>query len=109
MSHEALQHLRIRCLPKWLTSWSIFLLDASHPLLLISFLIQKYRYLYIILFLTLFYLSFSTHHEVQSLALTASRFIEIQRVVLTTFTIVVLMIFLMLLIILIGQSIRKPQ
>ena len=35
--------------------------------------------------------------------------IEIQRIVLTTFTIVVLMIFLMQLIILIGQSIHKPQ
>ena len=36
MSYETLQHLRIR-LPKWLTSWSIFLLD-----LIPSFIAYKY-------------------------------------------------------------------
>lgn len=98
MSYETLQHLRIR-LPKWLTSWSIFLLD-----LIPSFIAYKYflipdliisvnkiifYFICIQIFWSILFLSLNLYNS----SATSSRFIEIQRLVLTTFTIVVLMIF----------------
>ena len=98
MSYEMLQHLRIR-LPKWLTSWSIFLLDLIpsyiaynffliHELNLSVYNIILYFFL-VQIFWSILLLSLNLYNP----SATSSRFIEIQRLVLTTFTIVVLMIF----------------
>ena len=98
MSYETLQHLRIR-LPKWLTSWGIFLIDLIPSFIAyIYFLIPQlvlstndiFIYFIIIqIFWGVLFLSLNLYNP----SATSSRFIEIQRLVLTTFTVVVLIIF----------------
>ena len=98
MSYETLQHLRIR-LPKWLTSWGIFLIDLIPSFIAyIYFLIPQLVlstndiFIYIIIiqiFWGVLFLSLNLYNP----SATSSRFIEIQRLVLTTFTVVVLIIF----------------
>ena len=98
MSYETLQHLRIR-LPKWLTSWSIFLLDLIPSFISYNFfLIHELNlsvnnvilyFIFVQIFWSILLLSLNLYNP----SATSSRFIEIQRLVLTTFTIVVLMIF----------------
>ena len=98
MSYETLQHLRIR-LPKWLTSWGIFLIDLIPSLIAyIYFLIPQlvlstndifFYFIIIQLFWGVLFLSLNLYNP----SATSSRFIEIQRLVLTTFTVVVLIIF----------------
>ena len=98
MFYETLQHLRIR-LPKWLTSWGIFLIDLiSSFIAYIYFLIPQlvlstndiFIYFIIIqIFWGVLFLSLNLYNP----SATSSRFIEIQRLVLTTFTVVVLIIF----------------
>jgi len=98
MSYETLQHLRIR-LPKWLTSWAIFLLDLIPSFIAyIYFLIPQlvlsannifFYFVLIQLFWSILFLSLNLYNP----AATSSRFIEIQRLVLITFSVVVLIIF----------------
>ena len=98
MFYQTLQHLRIR-LPKWLTSWSIFILDIIPSFIAYSYflipelkLTAHYIILYFVIvqtFWSILLLSLNLYNP----SATSSRFIEIQRLVLTTFTIVVLMIF----------------
>ena len=98
MSYETLQHLRIR-LPKWLTSWGIFLIDLIPSFIAyIYFLIPQlvlstndifFYFIMIQLFWGVLFLSLNLYNP----SATSSRFIEIQRLVLTTFTVVVLIIF----------------
>ena len=98
MSYETLQHLRIR-LPKWLTSWAIFLIDLIPSFIAyIYFLIPQlvlsindifFYFIMIQLFWGVLFLSLNLYNP----SATSSRFIEIQRLVLTTFTVVVLIIF----------------
>ena len=98
MSYETLQHLRIR-LPKWLTSWTIFLLDLIPSFIAyIYFLIPQlvlsannifFYFVLVQLFWAILFLSLNLYNP----AATSSRFIEIQRLVLITFSVVVLIIF----------------
>ena len=98
MSYETLQHLRIR-LPKWLTSWAIFLLDLIPSFIAyIYFLIPQlvlsannifFYFVLIQLFWSILFLSLNLYNP----AATSSRFIEIQRLALITFSVVVLIIF----------------
>ena len=98
MSYETLQHLRIR-LPKWLTSWAIFLLDLIPSFIAyIYFLIPQlvlsandifFYFVLVQLFWSILFLSLNLYNP----AATSSRFIEIQRLVLITFSVVVLIIF----------------
>ena len=98
MSYETLQHLRIR-LPKWLTSWSIFLLDLIPSFIAYNFfLIHELNlsvnnvilyFIFVQIFWSILLLSLNLYNP----SATSSRFIEIQRLVITTFTIVVLTIF----------------
>ena len=98
MSYETLQHLRIR-LPKWLTSWAIFLLDLIPSFIAyIYFLIPQlvlsannifFYFVLIQLFWSILFLSLNLYNP----AATSSRFIEIQRLVQITFSVVVLIIF----------------
>ena len=98
MSYETLQHLRIR-LPKWLTSWAIFLLDLIPSFIAyIYFLIPQlvlsannifFYFVLIQLFWSILFLSLNLYNP----AATSSSFIEIQRLVLITFSVVVLIIF----------------
>ena len=98
MSYETLQHLRIR-LPKWLTSWTIFLLDLIPSFIAyIYFLIPQlvlsandifFYFVLVQLFWSILFLSLNLYNP----AATSSRFIEIQRLVLITFSVVVLIIF----------------
>ena len=98
MSHEALQHLRIR-LPKWLTSWSIFLLDVIPSFIAFKFFLipeislSIYNTISYFVLIQAFWSTLFLSLNLYNPSATSSRFIEIQRVVLTTFTIVVLMIF----------------
>ena len=98
MSYETLQHLRIR-LPKWLTSWSIFLLDLiPSSIAYIFFLIPDlnlsvYNIILYCVFAQIFWSILLLSQNLYNPSATSSRFIEIQKLVLTTFTIVVLLIF----------------
>jgi len=98
MSHEALQHLRIR-LPKWLTSWSIFLLDVIPSFIAYKFFLipeislSIYNTISYFVLIQTFWSTLFLSLNLYNSSATSSRFIEIQRIVLTTFTIVVLMIF----------------
>ena len=98
MSYETLQHLRIR-LPKWLTSWSIFLLDLipssiAYILFLIPDLnLSVYNIILYCVFAQIFWSILLLSQNLYNPSATSSRFIEIQKLVLTTFTIVVLLIF----------------
>ena len=98
MSYETLQHLRIR-LPKWLTSWSIFLLDLipssiAYILFLIPDLnLSVYNIILYCVFTQIFWSILLLSQNLYNPSATSSRFIEIQKLVLTTFTIVVLLIF----------------
>ena len=98
MSYETLQHLRIR-LPKWLTSWSIFLLDLiPSSIAYIFFLIPDlnlsvYKIILYFVFAQIFWSILLLSQNLYNPSATSSRFIEIQKLVLTTFTIVVLLIF----------------
>ena len=98
MSYETLQHLRIR-LPKWLTSWSIFLLDLIPSFIAYNFFLihelnlTVYNIILYFVFVQMFWSILLLSLNLYNPSATSSRFIEIQRLVLTTFTIVVLMIF----------------
>ena len=98
MSYETLQHLRIR-LPKWLTSWSIFLLDLIPSFIAYNFFLihelnlSVYNVVLYFIFVQIFWSILLLSLNLYNPSATSSRFIEIQRLVLTTFTIVVLMIF----------------
>jgi len=98
MSYEMLQHLRIR-LPKWLTSWSIFLLDlipsfiAYYFFLIHELNLSVYNIILYFVLVQIFWSILLLSLNLYNPSATSSRFIEIQRLVLTTFTIVVLMIF----------------
>ena len=98
MSYETLQHLRIR-LPKWLTSWSIFLLDLipssiAYILFLIPDLnLSVYNIILYCVFAQIFWSILLLSQNLYNPSATSSRFIEIQKLVLTTFTIIVLLIF----------------
>lgn len=98
MYYEVLQNLRIR-LPKWLTSWAIFLLDIipsfiAYKLFLISEIeLSAYKIFLYFLLLQIFWGILFLSLNLYNPAATSSRFIEIQRLVLTTFSIVVLTIF----------------
>ena len=98
MSYETFQHLRIR-LPKWLTSWAIFLIDLIPGFIAYWFiLIPELRLTGISLlfyfalmqsFWGVLFLSMNLYNPEP----TSSRFIEIQKLVLVTFTALVLLIF----------------
>ena len=98
MSYETLQHLRIR-LPKWLTSWSIFLLDLIPSSIAYKFFLipdlnlSVYKIILYFVFVQIFWSILLLSQNLYNPSATSSRFIEIQKLVLTTFTIVVLLIF----------------
>jgi len=98
MLYETFQHLRIR-LPKWLTSWSIFFIDLIPAFIAYWFILITGSGLtglsilvYFALmesFLGVLFFSMNLYNP----APTSSRFIEIQRLVLVTFTVLLLLIF----------------
>ena len=98
MSYETFQHLRIR-LPKWLTSWVIFLVDLIPAFFAYWFILITGAGLtglstlvYFALmesFWGVLFLSMNLYNPEP----TSSRFIEIQRLGLVTFTVLVLLIF----------------
>ena len=98
MLYETFQHLRIR-LPKWLTSWSIFFIDLIPAFIAYWFILitgSGLTGLSILVFFVLMesfwgVLFFSMN--LYNPAPTSSRFIEIQRLVLVTFTVLLLLIF----------------
>jgi len=98
MSYETFQHLRIR-LPKWLTSWAIFLVDLIPAFIAYWFILipgSGLTGLSILVYFALMasfwgviFLSMNLYNPEP----TSSRFIEIQRLILVTFTVLVLLIF----------------
>ena len=98
MSYETFQHLRIR-LPKWFTSWVIFFVDLVPAFIAYWFILISDTGLtglntlvYFVLmeaFWGVLFLSMNLYNPEP----TSSRFIEIQRLVLITFTVLVLLIF----------------
>ena len=98
MSYETFQHLRIR-LPKWFTSWVIFLVDLIPAFIAYWFILIPGTVLtgfstlvYFVLmeaFWGVLFLSMNLYNPEP----TSSRFIELQRLVLITFTVLVLLIF----------------
>ena len=98
MLYQTFQHLRIR-LPKWLTSWVIFLVDLIPAFIAYWFILitgSGLTGLSILVYFALMesfwgvlFLSMNLYNPEP----TSSRFIEIQRLVLVTFTVLVLLIF----------------
>ena len=98
MSYETFQHLRIR-LPKWLTSWVIFLVDLIPAFIAYWFILIPgsgltglsilVYFALMALFWGVIFLSMNLYNPEP----TSSRFIEIQRLILVTFTVLVLLIF----------------
>ena len=98
MLYETFQHLRIR-LPKWLTSWSIFFVDlipafiAYWYILITGSGITGLSVLVYFALMELFWGVLFFSMNLYNPAPTSSRFIEIQRLVLVTFTVLLLLIF----------------
>ena len=98
MSYETIQHLRIR-LPKWLTSWVIFLVDLIPAFIAYWFILITGSGLTGLSILVYFVLTESVwgvlffSMNLYNPAPTSSRFIEIQRLVSVTFTVLLLLIF----------------
>ena len=98
MLYETFQHLRIR-LPKWLTSWSIFFIDLIPAFIAYWFILITGSGLTGLSILVYFVLMESFwgvlffSMNLYNPAPTSSRFIEIQRLVSVTFTVLLLLIF----------------
>jgi len=96
--YETFQHLRIR-LPKWLTSWSIFFVDLIPAFIAYWFILingSGLTGLSILVYFALMELFWGVLFFSMNLynpAPTSSRFIEIQRLILVTFTVLLLLIF----------------